>query len=83
MPQVRATLPQPTAPQLSSGSPQKVNFMAQYKQRSRMDVDELEEFWKLLQENFENCDPIQWWASRRAQFLGLSRYARDIFQYIW
>lgn len=79
MPQVRATLLQPTAPQLSSGSPQKVNFTARYKQRSRTDVDELEEFWKLPQEDFENCDPIQWWAGRRAQFPGLSRYARDIF----
>jgi hypothetical protein len=44
-----------------------------------MDVDELEEFWKLPQEDFKNCDPIQWWAGRRAQFPNLSQYARDIF----
>ena len=79
MPQAPTTAPQPLAPKPSSRSPQKVNFTARYKQRSRTDIDELEEFWKLPQEDFENCDPVQWWASRRAQFPGLSRYARDIF----
>ena len=59
MPLVQATLPQPTAPQLSSSLPQKVNFTARYKQWSRTDVDELEEFWKLPNEDFKNCGPIQ------------------------
>jgi hypothetical protein len=68
-----------TAPQQSSSSPQKVNFTAWYKQWSRTDIDELEEFWKLPQEDFENCDPVQWWAGRQAQFSGLSWFARDIF----
>jgi hypothetical protein len=80
MPQAPTTAPQPSAaPKPSSSSPQKVNFTARYKQRSRTDINELEEFWKLPQEDFENCDPVQWWAGRRAQFPGLSRHARDIF----
>jgi hAT family C-terminal dimerisation region len=79
MPKAPTTAPQPSAPQPPSGSPQKVNFTARYKQRSRTDVDELEEFWKLPQEDFENCDPVQWWASRRAQFGSLSKFACDIF----
>jgi len=73
-----STAPQPSAQQ-SSSSPQKVNFTAQYKQRSRADIDELEEFWKLPPEDFEKCDPIQWWAGQKAQFPGASRFARDIF----
>jgi len=77
MPRAPAAAPQSSVPQPSS--PQKVNFTARYKQKSRSDIDELEEFWKLPQEDFENCDPVQWWAGRRAQFPGLSRYARDIF----
>ena len=68
-----------TAPQLSLCLPQKVNFMAQYKQQSCIDVNGLEEFLKLPQEDFKNCNPIQWWAGQRAQFPGLSWYARDIF----
>ena len=59
-------------------SPQKVNFTARYKQRARLDIDELEEFFKLPPEDFDNCDPVQWWAGRRTQFPNLSRFARDV-----
>ena len=79
MPKALTTAPQPSAPQPPSGSPQKVNFTAQYKQWSRTNIDELEEFRKLPQEDFENCDPVQWWASRQAQFGSLSQFACDIF----
>ncbi|KIM78646.1 hypothetical protein PILCRDRAFT_55234, partial [Piloderma croceum F 1598] len=41
-------------------------------------INELEEFWKLPQEDFENCDPVQWWAGRRAQFPSLSRQCNPI-----
>jgi hypothetical protein len=74
-----STAPQPSATQQSSHSPQKVNFTARYKQRSRMDIDELEEFWKLLPEDFEKCNPIQWWAGQKAQFPGASQLAQDVF----
>ena len=60
----------------SLGSPQK-NFMARF-QRKRGPVDELSEFWNLSQEDFENCDPVQWWYGRRAQFPNLYRLAHDI-----
>jgi hypothetical protein len=66
-----------TAPPIPSGSPQKVDFTARYK-KARVFIDELEEYFKLPQENFDTCDPIQWWAGRRAQFPNLSRLARDI-----
>jgi hypothetical protein len=59
-------------------SPSKVNFMARYKKRSNVLVDEFEEYLKLLQEDFDLCDPIQWWAGRRAQFPNLSQLARDV-----
>lgn len=67
-----------TGPPVSSGSPQKLDFMARYKKRGRLVADELEEFFKLSQENFDHVDPIQWWAGRRAQFPNLSRLARDM-----
>ena len=62
MPKLSTIAPQPSTPQSSSHLPQKVNFTAQYKQQSCMEIEELEEFWKLPQEDFENCDPVQWWA---------------------
>ena len=65
-------------PSTSSTSPQKVNFTARYRQRPRATVNELEEFFSLPQEDFETCDPLQWWAGRRSQFPNLSRFARDI-----
>jgi hypothetical protein len=65
-------------PSVPSGSPQKVDFTARYKKRTRAFIDEIEEFFKLPSETFDNCDPIQWWAGRRAQFPNLSRLARDI-----
>ena len=61
----------------SSGSPQK-NFTARM-QHKRTPTDELTEFWNLPQEDFDACDPIQWWHGRRAQFPQLYRLVRDIF----
>ena len=43
-----------------------------------MTVNELEEYFKLLPEDFEKCDPIKWWVGRRAQFPNLFRLAHDI-----
>ena len=60
-----------------SGSPQK-NFTARF-QRKRTPKDELTEFWNLPQEDFDTCDPLQWWHGRRAQFPQLYRLVRDIF----
>ena len=65
-------------PSMSSTSPQKFNFTARYRQRPRATVNELEEFFSLPQEDFETCDPLQWWAGHRSQFPNLSRFARDI-----
>jgi hypothetical protein len=67
----------PTPSSATSGSPQKFDFTARYK-RARAFVDELEEYFKLVQESFDHCDPIRWWAGRCAQFPNLSRLARDI-----
>jgi len=61
----------------SLGSPQK-NFTARF-QRKRIPTDELTEFWNLPQEDFDTCDPLQWWHGHRAQFPQLYRLVRDIF----
>jgi hAT family C-terminal dimerisation region len=57
-------------------SPQK-NFTARFRKR-RVPIDELLEFWKLPQEDFDTCNPIQWWLSRQASFPNLYRLACDI-----
>ena len=53
------------------GSPKKVNFTARYQKKDRLEVDELEEYYKLPREDFDSCDPLQWWLGRRAQFPSL------------
>ena len=61
----------------TNSSPQK-NYMAKF-QRKRAAVDELSEFWNLKQEDFEKCNPVQWWYGRRAQFPNLYHLVRDLF----
>jgi len=60
-----------------SGLPQKVDFTAQYK-KARVFIDELKEYFKLLQEYFDTCNLIEWWAGWHAQFPNLSQLAQDI-----
>ena len=61
----------------SARSPQKVDFTSRYSKRMHLNVDEIDEFFKLPPKSFA-VDPIHWWAGRRAQFPNLSRLARDI-----
>ena len=70
-----ASAPQPS---VASSSPENFDFTTRYT-KIRAVVDELEEYFKLTQESFERCDPIRWWAGRRAQFPNLSCLAPDIF----
>jgi hypothetical protein len=63
-------------PSSINGSPQK-NFTARFR-KPRAPIDELLEFWKLPQEDFETCNPIQWWSNRRSSFPNLYRLACDI-----
>ena len=62
-----------------SGSPQKVNFTSRYQKRDRIAVNELEEYFKLPCQDFETCEPLQWWRGRRSQFPNLYRLICDIF----
>jgi len=61
-----------------NGSPQKVDFTSRYRNLPQAFTDEVQEYFKLPRENFDTCDPLQWWAGRRSQFPNLSRFARDI-----
>jgi hypothetical protein len=70
--------PLTTAPVVQNGSPQKVDFTARYKRTNRRVSDELEDYFKLGQEDFETCRPLDWWWGRRAQFPNLYRLARDV-----
>jgi hypothetical protein len=63
---------------VQNGSPQKVDFTARYKRTNRRISDELEEYFKLGQEDFDTCRPLDWWLGRRAQFPNLYRLSRDI-----
>lgn len=72
------TSSRPSTSQQTNTSPQKVNFTARYQQRTPATHNELEEYFKLPQEDFEACNPLTWWAGRRGQFPNLSRFARDL-----
>ena len=71
----------PVTSSISTCSPQKVDFTSRYNKHIRLNIDEIEEFFKLPPEGFA-VDPIQWWAGRRAQFPNLSCLARDVL-YSW
>ena len=75
-------LPTPTAPvtlsSASNGSPRKVDFTSRYRNLPQAFTDKVQEYFKLPRENFDTCDPLQWWAGRRSQFPNLSRFARDM-----
>lgn len=58
-------------------SPQK-NFTSRFQRKTKAAINELDEFFKLPQEDFETCNPIHWWVGRRAQFPNLFWLARDI-----
>ena len=63
---VISTLPSVNSPSPSVqpepivGSPQK-SFMAQYYRNEQPSVNELEEYLKLPDEDFDVCNPIHWW----------------------
>jgi hypothetical protein len=81
------TLPSPTTPSLppsapvqalpTDGSPRK-SFTARYRRKEKHNTNELEEYFKLPAEDFDTCNPIQWWVGRRSQFPRLYQLARDI-----
>ena len=62
-----------------SGSPEKVSFTSRYQMKDRIMVDEVDEYFKLPQEDFEFCKPLQWWLGRCSQFPNLYRLVCDIF----
>ena len=71
--------PPPTVVQAlpMDGSPQK-SFTARYRRKEKYSTNELEEYFKLPAEDFDTCNPIQWWVGRRSQFPRLFRLACDI-----
>ena len=67
----------PTMLPLIEGLPQK-SFTAQYRRKEKASVNELEEYFKQMREDFDSCNPIQWWVGWRGQFPWLFQLARDI-----
>ena len=58
-------------------SPQK-DFTSRFK-CTHVAPDKLAEFWSLQRENFKTCDPLQWWLSRKGQFMNIYHLSHDIF----
>jgi hypothetical protein len=48
-------------PTVTDDSPSKVNFTLRYKKKENLLCDELEEYFKLPREDFDTCQPLQWW----------------------
>ena len=67
-----------TASQQFGTSPQKVNFTAQYQQCTPATCNDLGEYFKLPQEDFEACNPLTWWADHQSQFPNLSCFTCDL-----
>ncbi len=63
---------------LGQGSPQKGNFKARYRKSAPKNVNELDQYFALLQEDIEFCDPVAWWYARRQMHPHLYRLTRDI-----
>lgn len=78
--------PSPSTSSISSGngssnspqSPEKVNFTLRYQKRDRVVIDELEEFFKLPQEDFNSYRPLQWWLGWCSQFPNLYCLVCDV-----
>ena len=45
----------------SRRSPQKVDFTKRYQKKDRIVVNELDEYFKLTREDFDTCEPLNWW----------------------
>jgi hypothetical protein len=73
----RAFTEQPHASS-STGDLSMVSFTSRYKRKDNSDRDELAEYFKLPREDWDSCNPLQWWVGRRAQFPRLFCLARDI-----
>lgn len=56
-----------------------MSFTSRYQKKDRVAVDELADYFKLPLEDFETCDPLEWWKGRRSQFPNLYRLVCDIF----
>lgn len=56
----------------------RISFVARYATQVQRSVDEVDEFFRLPQEDWEPTDPIQWWHARLKIFPRLARMALDI-----
>ena len=76
--QMTDSMPRPSANALAPPhSPQKKIRLC-FQQKEKVAINELDEFFKLPQEDFETCNPICWWFGRCAQFPNLFWLAQDI-----
>ena len=71
--------PSTTVTATVSSSPQKVNFTSRYQRRDHIVVNEWEEYFKLPCEDFEACEPLEWWQGWRSQFPNLYQLVCNIF----
>jgi hypothetical protein len=67
-------------PALSNAPPHSPHkdFTARFQRKDKAVINELEEYFKLPQEDFATCNPIHWWMGRRTQFPNLFWLARDL-----
>ena len=77
--QVTDSMPGASANASAPCSPQKkIFFTSCFQWKAKVAINELDEFFKLPQEDFKTCDPIYWWFGRCAQFPNLFWLAQDI-----
>ena len=64
---------------ITSCSPQKVNFTSRYQKKDCVVINKLHEYFKLPQEDFDTCEPLNWWQGHCSQFPTLYWLVCDIF----
>jgi hypothetical protein len=63
---------------LGKGSPQKINFHAIYRKAAPTNMNELDRYSALAQEDIDLCDPLAWWYSHQKEYPHLYQLAQDI-----
>ena len=52
----------------NTSSSKSFQFVSRYGQRDRQAINELDEYFKIVPEDFDLCNSIEWWWNRRGQF---------------
>ena len=62
----------------NTSSSKSFQFVSRYGQRDRQAINKLDEYFKVVPEDFDLCNPIEWWWNWRGEFPHLYRLACNV-----